>query len=1829
MRNRHCRGPVLARALIAGLSLILADRVTAQTFTNLYSFTGGSDGAKPYAGLILSSNTLYGTTSAGGISGSGTVFAMGTNGSAFTTLYAWAGHNYDLAPGLTLSGNTLYGTRSGTYVLACSASGAAFKLNTDGSGYTNLHLFVSNDCPYGWTNSDGLFPQSALVLSGNTLYGTTLSGGTSTNYGTVFAVNTDGTGFTTLYSFTASSGPANTPIINSDGALPYAGLVLSGNTLYGTASAGGGSDYGTVFKLHTDGTGFTPLHSFTRGGDGADPYAGLILSGDTLYGTALGGGSSDYGTVFKLKTDGTGFTTLHSFANGDGAVYPYAGLILLGNTLYGTAYTGGPAGGGAIFAVNTDGTGFTNLYSFTGGSDGANPYAGLILSGSTLYGTTVAGGSSGNGTIFAISLAGMSFHRLGPAALIYSSQDSAETELAVTTNRSVLAAQSRLGDGSGAHFGLVADGVTPLLIKLTFPVSTFQGIDVSIASGGQLVSGSLSDHLRTPASSGWSTNRTLLQMTNGGFALLSPLKAEEITFAPGSTELKVTCAMWGDQIGVTNSFYIRKPPIVLVHGYNSDSNTWGADFLAQLTSTRPTEFVIPIQYGVTYDTVYSDAGVQFVENKGGNTSGRFDTLARELDRILLGSIENPTSNLHTNWAFTRYDIVCHSQGGVLARMLCQNVSPPFAPFASAPVRSDSNFYRGRFRRVVTIGSPHNGAVMTHYLLYLRGFGDALANTLYATGLLPEKFDPFGEQIKQINNPSSQVDANIMFNCITATIAGGSSPGFGACPYAYNLAHLCNSFVPDTNKCNVIPSGTQTIGGVLLPNGSDGVVEPESAGGGAGTRATNVYSPPGIAHSGPAWFFDVPGGQTETLFPRVAQTVTNLLDGPISQFGPFVLPTIRTDRACMDSLVSGVTIANTITPAPSPLILRIFNFTITPPPALPVAGQVQWFAERLGTNGISTDFVDLQVNTNDSTQASVTIDDAAIGTVVLYASYPTTDGSIVVSTPVVVYSSSPASPLANISILPASATLTVGDTLSTSLWGAYSNGVTCMLYTGNGQANYQSSASNVVSITAAGEVKALSTGVAAVTASFAGLTNTALITSAAPSGALQVALTPPEAVAAGAQWRVDGGAWQANGAQVLGLSAGAHTVSFSGVAGWAAPPGQTLIITSLLITNTTVAYLPLPGYEATVLAQNPIGYWRLGETNQAAMNSGSLSGAAKGTFLGGLARGEPGAIPNNPDASCRFFNPGWQITYYGSRVDVPYMAALNPNGPFTVELWAKPSSAPGNLFAPVSSLDATLNTNASRNGFLVYLDGSTNSGAGGFFNRWQFRVGGTNGSSASAIGGSFTVGTWHHVVGVYTGNGVILYVNGAQVASASVGANPFTANAAQPFRIGATTFPNRGFDGWIDEVAFYGAALSGDTIKAHFDAATTNGAAYASQILADTPLGYWRLGEAPDRAVNLGTLGSSADGAYRYGASASQPGPTPPAFPGLEASNLAVALDGSGWGYVAVPPPNLSTNALTLTCWVWPNGAQASGAGILMHRASLVPAPNDAAAGLTISASGGLGLAYNWNDNSSTYNWTSGVSLINTQWNFIALTIQSNQAAIFAPGSTNSSPVTNLVAHAPIQFSGTTYFGMDPFTNATPSARPFSGSVDEVAIFDRALSVGEVYGQYGAAVGNLAPKVFADPSSPGNPLPAGGALFLSVDAGGTPALSYQWRKNGSTIDGATQSNLGLACLGSGDAGLYDVIISNSFGAVTSQVATVSVAGSTALNIILNDGKFGFSTNGFGFSLAGCQGSVVVIEASTNLMNWVPIMTNVMGAAPIYFSDPTSSNLIRRFYRARLQ
>jgi uncharacterized repeat protein (TIGR03803 family) len=367
----------------------------AQTLSTLANFNG-TNGSEPMATLTLDGNgNLYGTTRGGGnLYGVGTVFKLTTNGT-LTTVVSFDGTNgANPQQPLILLNNTLYGT-AGSYF-----GGTIFSVNTDGSYFTNFFNF-DPDPLYG----SGVYGPIGILLSSNTFYGTTSEGGIAygaSGDGGIFSINANGANFTTLFGFDGI-----------DGGESQGSLILSGNTLYGVCGLGGSWGAGTVFAINTDGTSFTNLCSFT-GSDGISPQAGLILSGNTLYGTASRGGYYNAGTIFSVNTDGTDFKTLYNFTGRNDGSGLSCSLLLLGNTLYGTAPYGGSNNNGTVFEINTNGTAFKVLHAFMAksplgstfgtNSDGASPAGGLILSGNTLYGTAMYGGAYGEGTVFALSM---------------------------------------------------------------------------------------------------------------------------------------------------------------------------------------------------------------------------------------------------------------------------------------------------------------------------------------------------------------------------------------------------------------------------------------------------------------------------------------------------------------------------------------------------------------------------------------------------------------------------------------------------------------------------------------------------------------------------------------------------------------------------------------------------------------------------------------------------------------------------------------------------------------------------------------------------------------------------------------------------------------------------------------------------------------------------------------------------------------------------------------------------------------------------------------------------------------------------------------------------------------------------------------------------------------------------------------------------------------------------------------------------------------------------------------------------------------------------------
>ena len=350
------------------------------------------DGVSPN-GLVISGATLYGTAAGGGTFGYGTLFRVDTGGQHFTNLFNFNLGTFDSHtvtypdstgdtpnPGLLLVSNTLYGT---TFYGGVFDAGSVFKINTDGSGFALIQSFA-------FTN--GQSPASGLTLYNNALYGTTTGGGANQS-GTVFRIGLSDLSFAKIYDFAGTAEPYGGLVVSSnalygfarfgssgngyvysiglaggfshvfdfDGtnaSRPYSTPTLLGNTLFGISFQGGIYGGGNVFRVDTDGQHFTNLFSFpAQSGantNGANPndLAGMVLSGNVLYGTTSVSGSGGQGTVFQLHTDGTGFKVLHSFQYTDGS--DPESLLLSGGTLYGmTSYgfQGISLGDGGIYAL--------------------------------------------------------------------------------------------------------------------------------------------------------------------------------------------------------------------------------------------------------------------------------------------------------------------------------------------------------------------------------------------------------------------------------------------------------------------------------------------------------------------------------------------------------------------------------------------------------------------------------------------------------------------------------------------------------------------------------------------------------------------------------------------------------------------------------------------------------------------------------------------------------------------------------------------------------------------------------------------------------------------------------------------------------------------------------------------------------------------------------------------------------------------------------------------------------------------------------------------------------------------------------------------------------------------------------------------------------------------------------------------------------------------------------------------------------------------------------------------------------------------------------------
>ncbi len=346
-------------------------------------------------------------------------------------------------------------------------------------------------------------------------------------------------------------------------------------------------------------------------------------------------------------------------------------------------------------------------------------------------------------------------------------------------------------------------------------------------------------------------------------------------------------------------------------------------------------------------------------------------------------------------------------------------------------------------------------------------------------------------------------------------------------------------------------------------------------------------------------------------------------------------------------------------------------------------------------------------------------------------------------------------------------------------------------------------------------------------------------------------------------------------------------------------------------------------------------------------------------------------------------------------------------------------------------------------------------------------------------------------------------------------------------------------------------------------ATPAAGTYAYAVLTNNASIYWRLDDVGNPATNASAYDYAGGlvGTYEIGSQNSFngiAGPRPTAFPGFASANNAVQTTGLGdfttptW--VTIPPLNLTTNTVTITGWIYPNGDQVDYAGLLLAGTFVSPVAGLGYGGLDANTAGEL--IYHWNGD-STSTFKSGLVIPPNEWSFVALVVEPTKATLYLGTNGVLNAAVNAIPHQIEAWSVTGHIGHQPFYyNA--DQRVFNGSIDEVAVFQSALSFDQINSLYGIARGTtqtVAPTITHQPVS--QALYAGRTARFEAGAVGTSPLVYQWRKDntsisdGGNISGASTGTLTIANVAGANEGAYTVVVTNSAGAVTSAPASLTV------------------------------------------------------------------------------
>jgi hypothetical protein len=334
--------------------------------------------------------------------------------------------------------------------------------------------------------------------------------------------------------------------------------------------------------------------------------------------------------------------------------------------------------------------------------------------------------------------------------------------------------------------------------------------------------------------------------------------------------------------------------------------------------------------------------------------------------------------------------------------------------------------------------------------------------------------------------------------------------------------------------------------------------------------------------------------------------------------------------------------------------------------------------------------------------------------------------------------------------------------------------------------------------------------------------------------------------------------------------------------------------------------------------------------------------------------------------------------------------------------------------------------------------------------------------------------------------------------------------------------------------------------------------YAQKVATNQPYAYWRLNENED--VTAGTAPAydfvgGFNGTYGV---ASQNllnginGPQPPTFPGFETGNGALMTTPASFrSWVTVPPLNLSTNTVTITAWIYPTANQASYSGIFFSR------NGSDASGLGFYQNNQLG--YTWNTNASaTYGFASKLVVPTNKWSFVALVVTPTNATLYLYNADGTLSAENPIPHGVETFAGRSMIGWDSYD----TGRAFTGTIDEVAVWNRSLSSLEVYNYYKKGLGLTAIAAAVTTQPLNSAIMAGRTAKFTASVVGDAPITYNWRKNasnlsdGNNISGATTPTLVITGVSEADAGSYDLHVSNVAGSDTSTAATLTVVSSNS-------------------------------------------------------------------------